>query len=93
MNEAQPPETGDALAPDDEPAHRQAAAQLRRERPRWVVFWLGRTGQYRAWPLFRAPRGTSLTADTAEQMAAQMDEAEQAARRSRARSPKMDAAG
>jgi hypothetical protein len=63
----------------DESRHQQAAAQIRRQHPRWVSIWVARTGHYRAWPLFRAPRGTSLTAQTPEELTAQLDQIEQAA--------------
>jgi hypothetical protein len=58
----------------------QAAARLRRERPGWVIIWVSHKGCYRAWPLFRAPAGTTLSAQTPEDMAAQMDRTKQAAR-------------
>jgi hypothetical protein len=54
--------TDDAPGPAGcESSHQQAAAQIRRQHPRWVTIWVARAGHYRAWPLFRAPRGTSLT--------------------------------
>jgi hypothetical protein len=71
----------------DEDALRRAAAQIRDRRPGWVVIWAAPAGRYRAWPLFRAPRGTALTAQTPQEMTAQMDQVEQAARRASRRSP------
>ena len=50
-----------------------------------------RTGQFRAYPLFRARPGSVLTAPTTRELAAQMDHAEQNAPRPRARSRQMDA--
>lgn len=44
--------------PDDE-ACWQAAKQIREERPHWVVIWLARTGQFKAYPKFRASSGTA----------------------------------
>ena len=52
--------------------------------------WSAVLHQYSAGPLFRAPRGTHLTAATPGELAALMDQAEQAARRPRARSRRMD---
>lgn len=84
---------GPAAAPgpefpaDDESRHWQAAAEIRRQHPRWVTIWVARAGHYRAWPLFRAPRGTSLTAQAPEELTAQMDQIEQAAPPPRRRTP------
>jgi hypothetical protein len=69
---------------------RQAAARLRRLHLGWVIIVLPGTRHYRAYPLFRAPRGTALTAGTPEDLTAQISQVEQAARRSRARSSDMD---
>jgi hypothetical protein len=84
------PATGEAAAPDAEAACRRAAAQIRQERSGWVVIWVGWMGRYRAWPLFRAPRDTCLTARTPDELIAQMDEAEEAVRRRRGRSRRID---
>jgi muconolactone delta-isomerase len=92
MTHTPPPSDTNAPEPRDDTARWQAAEQLRSQHPGWVIIWLARIGQYRAYPLFRAPRGTMLTAPTPDQMAAQMVHAEQAARRSRARSRDMDKA-
>jgi hypothetical protein len=70
----------------DEAARWRAAARLRREHPRWVVIWLASAAAYRAYPLFRAPRETAVTAATPEQLAAEMDQLQQAAGVPRARS-------
>jgi hypothetical protein len=82
---------GDIDGPDhgDDAACWQAAKQLRAQHPGWVIIWLARIRRYRARPLFRAPRDTVLTAQTTEELAAQMDRAEQAARRPRTRSRQM----
>jgi hypothetical protein len=74
----------------DEADHLQAAARIRREHPGWVVIWVARTGRYHAYPLFRTPRGTAVTAATPDELAAQMDRIRQAARSPRARSPDLD---
>jgi hypothetical protein len=65
----------------------EEAARLRREHPRWVVFWLAREGQYRARPLFRAPRGSVASAATPAELVVQMDQIEVAARKPRDSSP------
>jgi hypothetical protein len=78
----------DAAEQDDE--HVQAAARLRRQRPGWVIVWSAPLRRYTAAPLFRAPRGTHLTAATPGDLAAQMDQVEQAARHPRARTRQMD---
>ena len=82
MSEAPPP--GEAAAPpDEEAACWRAARQIREERPGWVVIWIARTGQFKAYPKFAAPRGTAPTAQTPDQLTAQMEQVEQAARRPR----------
>jgi hypothetical protein len=65
----------------------EEAARLRREHPRWVVFWLAREGQYRARPLFRAPRESVASAATPAELVVQMDKIEVAARKRRDSSP------
>ena len=91
MTETGPRACAVRLAPDEEAARWQAAKQLRQQRPAWLVIWLARTGQFRAYPLFRARPGIVLTAPTTRELAAQMDHAEQNAPRPRARSRQMDA--
>ncbi len=78
MTDATP---GSLPAATDEAAHWQAVRRLRREHPRWVVIWLASTSCYRAYPLFRAPRETGLTAPTPEELAAQMNQFPSAASR------------
>jgi hypothetical protein len=56
----------------------QAAIELRRQRPRWVVVWSVLLQRFSAGPLFRAQRGIDLTAQTITELAALMDQAEQA---------------
>jgi hypothetical protein len=70
--------------------HVQAAARLRRESPCWVVVWSVPLRQYSASPLFRAPRGTFLTAATPGELADQMNQVQQAARSRGTRSRHMD---
>ena len=76
---------------DQDAEHVQAAARLRRQRPRRVIVWAAPMRRYTAAPLFPAPRGTRPTAQTPGELAAQMDQVEQAARRPRARSRRLDA--
>ena len=73
--------TGPHLPEDNQAAHHEAAAQIRRQHPGWVTVWVAHLGCYRAYPLFRAPRGTVLTAGTPNELATQIDQIEQAAGR------------
>jgi hypothetical protein len=68
----------------------RAAIELRRQRPRWVIVWSAPLRRFSAGPLFRAPRGTDLTASTISELTALMDHAEQAARQLQARSRHID---
>jgi hypothetical protein len=54
------------------------AWRLRRQNPRWVVFWDADIGQYGAYPLSRARRSTILTAATPGDLASEIGHAEQA---------------
>jgi len=73
------PAAGDlpAAAPDADAACRKSAAQIRQQRSSWVVIWAAPMGRYRAWPLFRAPRDTALTARTPGELTALMDQVEE----------------
>lgn len=71
----------------DDEQNAQAAIELRCQRPQWVVVWSVSLQRFSAGPLFRAPRGTDLTAPTITALAALMDQAEQAARSPHPRSP------
>lgn len=63
---------GRLVNPDDE------AASVRREFPRWVVMWLARAGEFRAYrALPGAHEVTTLSAPTASELAARITEAEQ----------------
>jgi hypothetical protein len=77
MNQAEHP----ADAPPGQDAARwQDAAQLRAEHSGWVIVWLARTGQFRAYKrLGGARRDTCLTAATADALATRITAAEQAA--------------
>jgi hypothetical protein len=63
---------------DGEAARWQAARQLGRDHPRWVVIWLARASEYRAYALFRT-RATVLAAPTPQELASEMERIEQAA--------------
>jgi hypothetical protein len=89
MTETGPQASPAPRTPDEEAARWQDAKQLRQQRPAWLVIWLARIGQFRAYPLFRARPGTVLSAATTGELAAQMDHAEQAAARPRALSAPM----
>lgn len=58
--------------PHNEDACRRAAAQLQHDHENWLVMWGCYTRSFVAFPLFRAPRGTVLTATTPDEMAAKM---------------------
>ena len=73
------PRGGVSAEGDDARCWREAA-RLRREHPGWVVLWLDRTREYRAYRLTRARRDSVLTAATPGDLVAQIGQAEQAAR-------------
>jgi hypothetical protein len=73
------PREGASAEGDDARCWREAA-RLRHEHPGWVVLWLGRTRQYRAYRLARARGDTVLTAATPAGLVAQIGEAERAFR-------------
>jgi hypothetical protein len=67
----------EAMAPQpaaDDADHWQTVARIRGERSGWVVIWMASAGCYRAYPLFRAPRVTAVTAATPDELTAQMDQ-------------------
>ena len=70
----------------DEAACRREAARIRQERPGWVVIWLPGERLFRAYPKFRAPRGTVASATQPGELVTQMEKAELAARRPAGRS-------
>jgi hypothetical protein len=75
------PAPGDPPAGDDDAGRWREAAQLRREHSRWIVIWLAPIRRLRAYA--RLPgtrRDTALTAATPGELAAQITQAEQAAR-------------
>ncbi len=76
-----PPVTGSGPARDDDADRWREAARLRRDYLGWVVIWLARIGQFRAYPLVQARHGAALTATTPGDLAAQISQAEQAARK------------
>ena len=69
-----------AAVTDDERCW-QEAARLRREHPAWLVIWLASARQYRAYRrASQARHERALCADTPDELAAQMAQAEQAKR-------------
>jgi hypothetical protein len=56
------------------------AARLRREHPGWVVLWLDRTREFRAYRLRQARHDSVLTAGTPADLVAQIGEVERAIR-------------
>lgn len=75
-----PAAAGSARAPDHDMASHQAAKDLRRQHPRWVVLWISGTGRYHGYPLW-TQRPVIVTAEQPAELAALMEQAEQAARR------------
>jgi hypothetical protein len=84
-----PDETGLSRAEQDT-ENVQAAMELGRQRPGWVVVWSAPLQRFSGGPLFSAPRGTDLTAPTISELAALMDQVEQTPRSPRRRSPRTD---
>jgi|SRR5450755_3464190 hypothetical protein len=82
MNTAACPVKVPNLVNDDGQARWEAAAQIRREHPRWVVIWSAMRAGFQARPLFRAPRGTVVAGATPEQRTSRMNAVELAALRS-----------
>jgi hypothetical protein len=89
-DDAGPDDSGLSCAEQDA-QNVQAAIELRRQRPGWVIVWSCPLRRFSAGPLFRAPCIPDLTAATISELAAQIDQAEQAARRPSPRSPRTDA--
>jgi hypothetical protein len=85
------PDGSDLSRAEQDAQNVQAAIDLRRQRPGWVIVWSSPFRRFSAGPLFRAPRVPDLTAATIGELAAQIDQAEQAARSARPRSPRTDA--
>jgi hypothetical protein len=68
-------------AANDDAGRWREASRLRRDHPRWVVIWLAPIRKFRAYArLPGARRDTALTASTPDGLAAQIGQAEQAAR-------------
>lgn len=64
--------------PDHDAACHQAAKELRLQHPRWIILWISQTGRYHGYPLY-TQRPVILTADQPAELAALMEQAEQAA--------------
>ncbi|HTS95777.1 MAG TPA: hypothetical protein VMI33_04085 [Streptosporangiaceae bacterium] len=79
-----PPRPRRGTDPADDANCWREATRLRREHPGWVVLWLDRTREYRAYRLTRARCDSVLTAGTPADLVAQISAAEQAARAPRA---------
>jgi hypothetical protein len=73
VSQVPPPGTGDARAPDDDAACWRHAERLRREHPPWVVIWIAQAREYRAYR-----RSVTLTAETPDDLAAQITQEQQA---------------
>jgi hypothetical protein len=70
--------------------HREAA-RIRQEREGWVVIWVPHASRYKAYPKFRAPRGTVASASQPGELMAQMDQVELAVCKPAGRSRNTDA--
>ncbi len=68
-----------ALMPGHDAACHQAARELRLQHPRWIVLWISGTGRYHGYPLW-TQRSLVLIAEQPAELAALMEQAEQAAR-------------
>jgi hypothetical protein len=75
--------------PHDTACQREAA-RIRQERAGWVVIWVPHESRYKAYPKFRAPRGTVASATQPGELMAQIDEIELAAGKPAGRSRKTD---
>ena len=72
------PAPGDQLAADGDADRWREAAWLRRDHPGWIVVWVAAVGAFHAYKrLPGARRDTALAAATADDLAAQIDHAEQ----------------
>jgi len=67
-------------AADSDAERWREAARLRNEHPDYVIIWLARTRQFRAYPLRQARRAEALTAATAADLADQIRRAHQGRR-------------
>jgi len=80
MNAFGPAPTGQHPCTGGEAEQWREAAGLRDEHPRWVIVWLAEPGEFRAYArLPGARRDTTLAAPEADDLAAQIERAEQAA--------------
>jgi hypothetical protein len=69
-----PPSDGEGgRASDDDAACWRHAERLRNEYPKWVVLWIARAREYRGYR-----NNTMLTAETPDDLAAQISQAERA---------------
>jgi len=90
MTDSNPvPAAGERDRPDA--ARQREAARIRQERERWVVIWVPRESCYKAYPKFRAPRGTVVRAAQPQELMAQIDQVELAARKPAGGSKNTDA--
>ena len=79
MSQVPPPAAGGAEPPDDDAVCWREAERLRCEHPGWVVVWLARIRRYRAYRL-SARRPITLTAQTPDDLTAQIRQAGQGTR-------------
>src|ERR1700691_6027474 len=61
----------------DEEDHREQAARLDRDNPRWMVVWGTFSHEFVAFPLFQVPPGTVLCSKSGPEIERRMRQAEQ----------------
>jgi hypothetical protein len=76
------------VSPGDEDDRWREAASLRRRFPEWVVIWLARTAEFRAYRLPGAHTVTTVSAPTAGELAARIATAGQRSPQPRSAPPR-----
>lgn len=74
-------EDSPAASGDADAACWRQAAQIRQDRPRWVVIWVARESLYRAYPKFGTRHAAAVSAESPDDLIAAMDQVERRARR------------
>jgi hypothetical protein len=64
------------VSPDDLEGNRQKAKEIEQQQPGWMVLYGSYTKEYVAFPLFRAPPGTILTANYPPALITRMQQTE-----------------
>jgi hypothetical protein len=83
VSAARPPEPapaiGEGSAHGYDLSDRRTAARIQQASPHWLVMWGPHSRRFFAFPLFRAPPGTIVTASGPDRLLARMRQAEAAA--------------